>query len=251
MNLENWKKQLHEKPQIGCFVTFASPAICEWMARLGFDFTLIDNEHGNIDQSVVEDMVRASQAAGVPSIVRVTTNKYDHVQKALDMGANGVQIPMINSMADAREVVRLANFPPVGERGTAYLTRAANYGLYPDKTGYLKLANETKFTGIHIETTEAVNNLDELLSVDEIDMYFIGPGDLSSSMGLAPGHEEVWKVTEDCIRKIRQAGKIAGTFTGDVASTQKVIDWGAHYVVTAINGYVNAGVKQFLEGVRG
>lgn len=250
MNLENWKKGLHDKPQIGCFVTFASPAISEWMACLGFDFTLIDNEHGNIDQSVIEDMVRASQAANVPAIVRVTTNSYDHIQKALDMGANGVQIPMINSLEDALKVVRLANFPPLGQRGTAYLTRAAKYGLHPDKTGYLKQANKTKFTGIHIETVEAVNCLDELLKVDDIDMYFIGPGDLSSSMGYVPGHEEVWKVTEDCIRKIRAAGKIAGTFTGDVASTKKVIEWGAHYVVTAINSYVNTGVKQFLEGVR-
>lgn len=250
MNFNPWKKKLYDEPLFGCFVTFASAAIAEFTASLGFDFTLIDTEHGNIDQSTVEDMIRASQMLGVPSIVRVTTNNYEHIQKALDMGANGVQVPMINTVEDTKKVVSLSNFPPEGNRGTAFLTRAARYGLYPDKQEYIKRANETKFTAIHIETTEAVRNLDKILEVEGIDMCFIGPGDLAISMGCPPGHPDVLKVTKDCIKKIRTKGKIAGTYTGDVEHTKRVIDWGATYIVTAISSHMATGAHQFLTSLK-
>jgi 2-keto-3-deoxy-L-rhamnonate aldolase RhmA len=249
-NLDPWKQELYHKPLYGCFVTFASPAIAEFTAMLGFDFLLIDNEHGNMDMSTVEDMVRASQCVGVPAVVRATHNSYEHVQKALDMGANGVQIPLINTPADAKKAFQLTHFPPVGNRGTAYLTRAAGYGLYPDKQGYLAKANETKLVSVHIETLEAVNNLDKILDVAGLDVFFIGPGDLSSSMGLAPGHPEVLKVVENCIRKIRAKGKIAGTYTGDVDSTKQAVDWGANYIVTAITSHMAKGAQQFLQALR-
>lgn len=250
MNLVPWKEKLQEKPLFGCFVTFPSPALTELTAALGFDFTLLDNEHGNIDQSTLEDMVRASQCQQIPSIVRVTTNSYDHIQKALDMGANGVQVPMVNTAEDAENVVKLTNFPPVGNRGTAYLTRAATYGIIPDKQEYLAIANSCKFSAVHIETSQAVENLDAILEVRDIDMLFIGPGDLASSMGLPPGHQNVQQVTKECIGKIRAKGKVAGTFTGNIEYTQQVIEWGATYIVTAINSHIISGIKGYLNGVR-
>jgi 4-hydroxy-2-oxoheptanedioate aldolase len=250
MNLETWKQQLYHEPLYGCFVTFASPAIAEFTAMLGFDFLLIDNEHGNMDMSTVEDMVRASQCAGVPAVVRAAHNSYEPVQKALDMGANGVQIPMINNSEDAQKAFQLTHFPPAGNRGTAYLTRAARYGLYPDKQAYLTKANETKLVSVHIETLEAVKNLGEILEVDGLDVFFIGPGDLSSSMGLAPGNPEVLKVAESCIRKIRAKGKIAGIYTGDVDSTKQAVEWGANYIVTAITSHMAKGAQQFLQALR-
>lgn len=250
MNLISWKEKLYQEPLFGCFVTFGSPDITEFTAQLGFDFTLIDNEHGVMNQSTLVDMVRASQAAGVPAVVRVSTNSYEYIQKALDMGANGIQVPLINRVADAEKVVSLSHFPPAGNRGTAFLTRAAGYGLCPDKKAYLAKANETKLVSVHIETVEAVKNLDAILEVDGIDTYFIGPGDLSSSMGYPPGHPEVLQVIESCIRKIKAKGKIAGTFTGDVETTKKAIDWGATYIVTAINSYMATGAQQFLQALR-
>lgn len=250
MKLSPWKERLYEEPLIGCFVTFPSPAITEFTALLGFDFTLIDNEHGVMGQNVVEDMVRASQGVGVPAVVRVANNSYEHTQKALDMGANGIQVPMINTVQDARKVVSLAHFPPQGNRGTAYLTRAASYGLCGDKQEYLAKANAAKLVSIHIETVEAVRNLDGILEVDGIDTLFIGPGDLSSSMGYPPGHPEVSKVIETCIGKIRNKGKIAGTYTGDADSTKRAVEWGANYIVTAISSYIASGAQQFLQAVK-
>ena len=109
-NLTPWKEALKERTLYGCFVTYGLPDIAEVTALMGFDFLLLDNEHGVIEQSTLADMVRASQLRGVPAVVRCTMKEYDHIQKALDFGANGVQLPLVNTAEDARRVVELANF---------------------------------------------------------------------------------------------------------------------------------------------
>ena len=136
-NLTPWKEALKERTLYGCFVTYGLPDIAEVTALMGFDFLLLDNEHGVIEQSTLADMVRASQLRGVPAVVRCTMKEYDHIQKALDFGANGVQLPLVNTAEDARRVVELANYAPQGRRGTAYLPRAARYGMVEDKRAYL------------------------------------------------------------------------------------------------------------------
>lgn len=250
MNLKPWK-HVFEKPTFGCFVTFPSPGLSEFTACLGFDFTLIDNEHTSISNGTLEDMVRASQSVDTPCVVRVRRNTYDNIQTALDSGANGVQVPMVNSVEEAIQAVQFANFPPLGQRGVAHGSRSARFGTRTiSKPEYLERANECKFLGIHIETLEAVACLDDMLKVDGIDMYFVGPSDLSGSMELPPGHPEVWKITEECIRKIHAAGKIAGTVTTDVKSTREAISWGATYIITAINGYLVNAVGDYLAGVK-
>lgn len=143
-NLTPWKEALKERTLYGCFVTYGLPDIAEVTALMGFDFLLLDNEHGVIEQSTLADMVRASQLRGVPAVVRCTMKEYDHIQKALDFGANGVQLPLVNTAEDARRVVELANYAPQGRRGTAYLPRAARYGMVEDKRAYLRQANDTK-----------------------------------------------------------------------------------------------------------
>lgn len=94
--------RLRERPQVGCFVTFASPGFTEFVAQLGFDFTLLDSEHAAMDSTHIEDMIRASQCAGVPTIVRVPYNRPEYICRALDSGANGVQVPLINTNRGSR-----------------------------------------------------------------------------------------------------------------------------------------------------
>ena len=151
-NLTPWKEALKERTLYGCFVTYGLPDIAEVTALMGFDFLLLDNEHGVIEQSTLADMVRASQLRGVPAVVRCTMKEYDHIQKALDFGANGVQLPLVNTAEDARRVVELANYAPQGRRGTAYLPRAARYGMVEDKRAYLRQANDTKLVCCQVET---------------------------------------------------------------------------------------------------
>lgn len=250
-NLTSWKEMMREKPLIGCFVTFALPDIAEFTARLGFDFLLIDNEHGVMEQSTLSNMVRASQCAGVPAVIRCTEKSYDHIQKALDFGANGIQLPLVNNAEEARKVVDMSNFPPVGKRGVAYLPRAASYGLVKDKTAYKKKANETKMVCCQVETMEAVRNLDSILAVDGVDVYFIGPGDLSSSMNTTTSDPAFLRQVENIIRRIVKAGKIAGYYAGNSKDAAQAIEWGARYLVTSVTPYMAQGGQQFLADVRG
>lgn len=250
-NLTNWKEKLKEGPLYGCFVTFASPDITEMTAMMGFDFLLLDNEHGVIEQSTLVDMVRASQLRDCPAIIRCTMKEYDHIQKALDFGANGVQLPLVNTVEDAKKVVDLSNYFPDGHRGTAYLPRAAGYGMAPDKCAYLKQANATKLLVCQVETREAMENLDDLLKVDGIDVYFIGPGDLAASYDEPTCSPHMLEVTEQAIKKIVAAGKIAGYYVGTPEAAKQAEEWGARYLVTAVNQYMVAGGKSFLSKVRG
>ncbi|MDD3861028.1 MAG: aldolase/citrate lyase family protein [Bacteroidales bacterium] len=249
-NLDLWKKQMNVRPLFGCFVTFGLPDIAEFTAALGFDFLLIDNEHGVIDQSTLCDMVRASQCEGVPAVVRCTENTYSHVQKALDLGANGVQIPLVNTVEDVVKAVSLSNYVPNGKRGIAYQPRASRYGLTIDKQDYLVKANQSKLLSIHIETVQAIENLDEILTIEGVDVYFIGPNDLSANMQLSSDHPKVSSTIHQAITKITTAGKIAGIFVTDVKSTNQAIEWGARYLVTSITPYMAKGAASYLENVR-
>ena len=249
-SLVEWKNVMKERPLIGCFVTFGLPDIAEYTAMMGFDFILIDNEHGVMEQSVLADMVRASQNVGVPAMIRCTEKSYDHIQKALDFGANGIQIPLINTAEDARRVVDMSNFPPEGKRGVAVLPRAAGYGMVADKKAYLKQANETKLLCCQVETKQALDNLEEILAVDGIDAYFIGPGDLSTSLGMNTTDPEFLAIVEKTIRRITAAGKTAGYYVGNAAAARQAMDWGVKYLVTAITPYMTAGAQKFLMDVR-
>lgn len=249
-NLVNWKDKMQKEPLYGCFVTFGLPDIAEYTASLGFDFIIIDNEHGVMEQTTICNMIRASQCEGVPAVVRCTSNNYDHVQKALDMGANGILVSLVNTVEDAKKLVKLSHYAPEGERGTAYLPRASAYGLVKDKREYLREANKTKFVGAQIETVTALQNLDEILKVEGIDVFFIGPGDLSTSMGLSTNDLKLQETIEKTIKKITAAGKIAGTYVGDVASTKQAVEWGAKFLLTAITPYMTVGAIRYLNEVR-
>lgn len=249
-NMMDWKSVLYERPLFGCFVTFPLADMAEYTAALGFDFLLIDNEHGVMSQTILNEMVRASQCEGVPAVVRVATNEYDHIQKALDFGANGVQAGLINTAADAKKLVDLTHYAPMGKRGTAYLPRASSYGMVGDKVAYRQEANRVKLVSAQIETVEAIENLDEILAVDGIDVYFVGPGDLSSSMNKATNDPEVMALIESTIRRIAAARKIAGYYVGNAQDTKQAIEWGARYLVTAITPYMTAGARKYLADVK-
>lgn len=250
-NLTNWKEALKERPLYGCFVTYGLADIAEVTAMMGFDFLVLDNEHGVIEQSTLVDMVRASQLHDVPAIVRCTMKEYDHIQKALDFGANGVLLPLVNTAEDARRVVDMANYYPEGHRGTAYLPRSAKFGMVPDKRAYLKQANACKLLACQVETRQAVENLDEILAVDGIDVYFIGPGDLSSSYDEPTCSPKMLEITENVIRRIVAAGKTAGYYVGTPEAAKQAEEWGAKFLLTAVNQYMVAGGQNFLSKVRG
>lgn len=241
------KNSLKEKTLYGSFVTFGLGDIAEYTAKLGFDYIIIDNEHGILDHSTISDMVRASQCWGVPAIVRCTNDNSDNIHKALDMGADGILVPVINTAEEARKVVMSSLYAPKGERGIAYFTRAASYGILENKAEYLKESNEEIFISIQIETASAIKNLDEILDVEGIDMFFIGPNDLAASLGISASSSEMKEIIKETINKIISKGKIAGIFANDVESAKEFKNLGVNFILTSITKYMTEGALKYLE----
>jgi len=244
--MENLKKRLKKETLFGTFVPFALGDVADYTSRLGFDFIIIDNEHGIMNQETIFDMIRAAQCQRTPVLVRCTNSTPDMIHKVLDMGAEGILVPVINTAEDAREVIKSAFYPPKGERGIAYFTRASSYGLIEDKTEFLKKANEEVFISIQLETGAAIENLDEILEVEGIDMFFIGPNDLAASLGIPNSHPEMERIIEETISKIIAKGKTAGIFVTDDETARKYTGYGAKFILTSITKYLTQGVKEYL-----
>jgi 4-hydroxy-2-oxoheptanedioate aldolase len=189
----------------------ASELMTEMAARVGFDTLVIDNEHGPASIGETLRMVRAAHGAGAQTIVRAGSHARDVLSRTLDTGTDGLLVPMVNSAAEARAVVDICRYAPLGNRGVAAnVVRASGYGTDP---GYLGRANAQTLLAIQIESAAAIDNLDAILAVPGIDMLFIGPGDLSASMGFigqlaAPA---VVARIEEARQKILAAGKLLGS----------------------------------------
>ncbi len=169
---------------LGCFLNFYAPSLVETMGMAGYDFFVLDNEHGNFTPHEIECMICAADVVNMATIVRVD---YDNssIQKALDTGAEGIQVPKVNTRMDAEAVVNRAKFPTEGERGVGFSTRNAR--LSREKgAAYISRANENVLIVIQIETQQAIDNIEEILATPGIDVAFLGKMDLSASIGF-PG----------------------------------------------------------------
>lgn len=235
----------------GCFVNLPSPDLVEISGLIGFDFVLIDCEHGPIDFATMTHMIRAADAAGVPALLRSPQNVAQVILRYLDAGALGIQVPQTNTRAEVEAAVRAVKYRPEGTRGLAAV-RAAGYGITQSVSEYVPRANEETMVVVHIESVEAVRNLPEFLTVPGVDVFFLGPTDLSHSMGL-PGqvnHPDVQAVLTSCFRQIREAGKVSGTIAFDAAHARQLREMGVQYIVPGAARLFIAACRQFLEGVR-
>ncbi len=172
---------------LGTFLFIPSPAVLEIVGRAGFDFVIIDTEHspiGSLDTVLLENLVRAAEVSGVVPLVRLPEHSRIMAQKALDAGGMGVVVPGIRTAEECVDVVRSTKYPPMGDRGCCYLTRATGYtaGYTED---YWAEANRSTMVVPLIENREAVENLEAILGVDGIDFAFFGPRDYSMSLGHA------------------------------------------------------------------
>lgn len=234
------EKMLRGEMAVGTFVNFYAPPLVEILGHAGLDFICIDNEHGAFSYSEIEGLIRAAELAFIPALVRVD---YDPsaIQKALDSGAMGVVVPMVNCRADAEMAVRRAKFPPKGTRGTAYSVRAARFGN--DKgVEYLDAADANTLVIVHIETPEAVKNFAEITAVPGVDMIFVGPTDLSVSMGYkaeGAGHPEVKKVIADLFRRGKELGVWIGTLANNTDDLARCKAMGINYAVTVVSGQIS------------
>ena len=167
---------------IGTWVTIGHSSIVEILCDAGFDWLTIDLEHNTINEENLRNLIIAGQAKNIPMFVRVPKNDEVFIKKALDAGADGLIIPMINSGQDALDAKNYSYYPPIGKRGVG-LSRAQGYGNNFDN--YIKWSSENLTIIAQIEHIEAINNLEEIVKVKEIDALMIGPYDLSASLGIA------------------------------------------------------------------
>ena len=184
----NFKAMLKnvKSPLIGSWITLAHPAIAEIMAKSGFDWLAVDMEHSVITIREAEELIRVIDLAGVVPLVRLTSNNPDQIKRVMDAGAHGIIVPMVNSARDAKNAVEAVKYPSMGKRGIG-LARAQGYGTQFQE--YLDWQKDGSTVIVQVEHIDAVNNLEEIFSIDGVDGYIIGPYDLTSSIGI-PGQFE-------------------------------------------------------------
>lgn len=246
MNLFENKKYV-----LGTFVKVSDPALVEIAAYAGFDFVILDMEHGPNAVETLQNHVRAAEAKGIVSVIRIPELNESDISKALDIGARYVQVPQITNRAEAERVVRAAKFYPQGERGVCRFVKAANYSSMP-KTDYFKNANNDTGTIIHLEGKEALAHFDEIAEVEGIDVLFLGPYDLSQSLG-CPGqvdHPDVVNLMKEIVEKANKRGKIIGTFVESVNSAKTWIDLGVKYISYSVDvGIYYESCKQIVHEI--
>jgi 4-hydroxy-2-oxoheptanedioate aldolase len=238
------------EPVFGVSIMFPSPQIIEIVGRLGFDWVLIDCEHGAISVESVELMALAAERVGITAIARPLSNNKQTIMQLMDRGISGVQIPHVNTVDDALRAVEAVKFYPDGDRGLAAGTRAANYGIGVSQDEHTERANRETLVCVQIEEQLALDNLDEILQVEGVDVFFVGPSDLSQSLGY-PGQKSappVKKAIETALRKIAGAGKISGS-AGDTDAIRGYLDQSVKYLYTHVPTLLSNSGKEFFEKV--
>ena len=243
------KQAMNEgKTVYGTFALLGEPALVEIIGYAGFDFVVIDTEHSGNTTEQAGSLIRAAEIANITPIVRVTANAPELILRALDMGAGGILVPQVNTVAEARAAVRAARYAPLGERGLAGVVRAARYGFVPMQE-YLAGANRETLVIIQVEHVDAVSNLDEILAVEGIDGIFIGPADLSQSMGCTGQFDnpELRHVIHSVIEKTRRTDKWAGIFCIDAADAEYWRKAGVQFVNIAAESMLFAAALRQLK----
>jgi 2-keto-3-deoxy-L-rhamnonate aldolase RhmA len=252
MRTNTLKQKLHEgRPVFGAMITFPSAPIVEMLGYLGFDWVLIDNEHGSITVDSSEDMIRAGELTGVAPIVRPVANRPEVIAPFLDRGAWGVQVPHVNTREEAQAAVAACKYYPEGQRGIYSRGRPAEYGIGGTTQDYVTQANANTLVCLMLEEVEAINNIDAIVTVKGVDVLFIGSGDLSQSMGY-PGqqtHPEVLAVMEKGVARIRAAGIAAGVSCPD-ALVPKFLGLGVQYFHGNVANLLQSAGSAYLKAMR-
>jgi len=202
-------KLLSGEKTIGSWLTMPSLAISELMAKVGFDWLTIDLEHSSLSIEQAGEMIRIIDLAGVSPLVRLTSNDGNQIKRVMDSGAHGIIVPMVKTKGDAEQAVSSVYYPPKGIRGVG-LARAQNYGIGFHE--YRDWLEENAIIIVQIEHIDAVNNLKDILSVDGVDGYIIGPYDLSASLGVSGefDHSSMIEAMNEIYRVATSLGKYGG-----------------------------------------
>lgn len=209
-----------------------NPNVAHMLAQSGFDFFIIDNEHGAYSPEAVSDMISAARGAGMPPVVRIPEIRRETILKPLDSGAAGLLVPVVHTADQAKEVIFHAKYPPDGNRGAA-LRRAHSMYRKVAAAEYLKQANENTFIAVQAESPTAIENLEAIASVPGVDCIFVGPFDLSVSLGI-PGqvtHPREVEAIDRVVAVCRKQNIVSGIMMFDLNALKSWIEKGIRFVV--------------------
>ncbi len=218
------------------------PDLIDQLGTLEVDGIWLEGEHGGVDYADLGNLTRACDLWGKTSVVRVMDNDYATIYRTLDRGAQGICVPHVNTRAEAEAVVQAGKFAPLGRRGM--FTSRQGFGV----GDYLKTANDQSLLIVLIEDIAAIGKLDEILKVDHIDIFFVAPNDLATSMGHIGdmGHADVQKTIDAALAKIVQAGRTAGMLV-NAANVERYTRLGVRALMTPFFPWIQAGLKELAE----
>lgn len=240
------------RPLIGAYLNFPSPELVEFLGYAGFDWVFLDAEHGGIGLEACYALVRAADAAGLASMVRVPSNDPATILVYAETGVHGLMAPHVASVADAESLVRSLRYWPHGARGAMTGSRAANYGLTQSGRDYLTSQDDHVMAIALLEDKRAFDDLDAIAGVYGVDAFFIGPGDLAMSMELPAetDHPEVKQTIERATEMLAGGGRAVGTIVGTPEAARAALGLGMRLIVVSVAGLLNGAITDFMKGAR-
>lgn len=231
----------------GCFIPLSSPEVVEIIALAGFDFALLDSEHGPLTAETAYRLILAAEARGIEPFVRVGEHDKQTVLKFLDAGASGIMTPQVGSAAEAEKAILGTKFANIGTRGLAGM-RTFDFGMNDTLDTFVEPLNERVLNMIQFEHKDAFDELDEMLTLPGLDVLFIGPSDLAQSLGLPgqPNHPDVTALADKVIAKCKKAGVRTGTVAYTPTLVQQVIDRGFDMIVASATTFLASSAKAWL-----
>lgn len=236
----------------GAIISRHAPDLIELLGAVGYDFVMIDCEHGPMNLDQVEHMVRAAEVFGITPITRIPDHSDSTILRFLDRGVQGIIVPHVNTRDQAEAIAQAARYHPEGHRGVGG-GRAHDYGVGISREESTRQINAETLVIPMIEDVEAVANLDAILTVPGVDVLHVAAGDLGQSMG-NPGQAEVRKVMSEVIPKIRTGGKfvgVGGNSPSDSSGVAEFVKLGANFVTISSQGLLRLGAEDFLSRVKG
>ncbi len=235
-----------DRKMAAIFIGGPSPDLVEMAGLAGADFVILDGEHGPV-WSELPHLLRAARAFSIPAIVRVLAGRVDMIGQALDFGADGVLVPGIRTLEEARAALAAARYAPKGVRGLAFSSRAAGYG-YQGGPDYLEDSNRRIAVLLQVETKEAVGNLEDLVRLAGVDGIFVGPTDLSVAYGENSRQtEKVRQIIEEIRQRAEEAGIPWGLFVASVESHREWRDRGSWYCATSVSNLMRSALAAWLD----
>ena len=236
MSFHWFDKQRLGQPVRGTFLNIGSPLSVRLAAQMRFDWVLIDLEHGAGSEAALPNLLIAAEGTDCAPIVRVVSNNPDSIKRALDLGAVGVMVPYVSTAQQAIAAASYTHYPPLGARGVAGLTVATDYGLSVEQ--YHREANQKVLTVVQIETGEAIENADAIAAVDNVDVLFVGPLDLSYNLGCPKNYDHPDHVAarDTVVAACRKHGKAAGILS-TLEKAQEYYDQGFTFVAVGSDGW--------------